>query len=89
MKRKYAKPYLIVESFQLNAAVASSCSGEGKLPIHFGENTCMSEDDEGEVYIEYLGNACKTDIINQVGGDGNDTICYHGPFDPYEVFIRS
>lgn len=89
MKRKYSKPYLAMESFQLNAAIATSCSSEGKLPIHYGESTCIVGDDADEQVTEYLGNACKLDIIGKVGGDGNDTLCYHGPFDPYDVFIES
>lgn len=89
MKRKYSKPYLAMESFQLNAAIATSCSSEGKQPIHYGENTCIVGNDSDEQAIEYLGNACKLDIIGKVGGDGNDTLCYHGPFDPYDVFIES
>ncbi len=89
MKRKYSKPYLFVESFQLNAAIATSCSSQGKQPIHFGENTCIVGDDSDEQAIEYLGNACAMDIINNVSGDDNDEFCYHGPIDPYEVFIKS
>lgn len=89
MKRNYNKPYLVMESFQLNAAIATSCSGEGKQPIHYGENTCTVGDDPGEQAVEYLGNACELDIVGDVGGDANDTVCYHGPFDPYEIFIRS
>lgn len=89
MKRNYTKPYLLVESFQLNAAVATSCSSESKQPIHYGENSCIVGDDPDEQEMEYLGNACEVDIINNVKGDENDTLCYHGPFDPYEIFIKS
>ena len=89
MKRNYNKPYLVMESFQLNAAVATSCSGEGKQPIHYGDNTCRVGDNSDEQQIDYLGNACVMDIVGDVGGDSNDTFCYHGPFDPYEIFIRS
>lgn len=89
MKRNYSKPYLVMESFQLNAAVAASCSSEEKQPIHYGENTCIVGDDPGEQAVEYLGNACELDIVGNVGGDSNDTICYHGPINPYEFFIKS
>lgn len=89
MKRKYQKPYLAVESFQLNAAIAASCSSEGKQPIHYGENTCIVGDNPDEQAIEYLGNACELDIVGDVGGDSNDTFCYHGPFDPYTLYIKS
>lgn len=89
MKRNYSKPYLVMESFQLNAAVAASCSSEQKQPIHYGENTCIVGDDPDEQEMEYLGNACELDIVGDVGGDSNDTFCYQGPFDPYDVFIKS
>ena len=89
MKREYQKPYLAMESFQLNAAIAASCSSDNKQPIHYGENNCFMGDDPGESFIEYLGNACALDIIGEVGGDPNDTICYQGPIDPYVVFIKS
>lgn len=89
MKREYEKPYLAVESFQLNAAVAASCSSQGRQPINYYENNCKVGDDPGEPAIEYLGNACELDIIGGVGGDDNDSLCYQGPFDPYTVFIKS
>ena len=89
MKREYQKPYLAMESFQLNAAIAASCSSEGKQPIHYGENTCIVGDNSDETSIEYLGNACVLDIVGEIGGDKNDTICYQGPFDPFQIFIRS
>lgn len=89
MKRNYNKPYLVMESFQLNAAIATSCSGEGKQPIHYGENTCIVGDDKDETYIEYLGNACEVDVVGKVGGDDNDEFCYHGPIDPYALYIKS
>ena len=89
MKREYRKPYLAMESFQLNAAIAASCSSEGKQPINYGVDTCILGDDPGEQPIEYLGNACELDIVGDVGGDSNDTVCYQGPFDPYVVFLKS
>ena len=42
MKKTYSKPYIAVESFQLDAAIASSCSSTGKMPLHFGQNSCTS-----------------------------------------------
>lgn len=89
MKKEYQKPYLAVESFQLNAAIATGCSSEGKLPIHYTENQCRSGDDEGELLSVFIGAACEVDVVNGVGGDGNDTLCYQGPIDPYAVFIKS
>lgn len=72
MKKKYVKPVIAVESFQLDAAIAASCSAQGYIPIGYTEDTCSFE---GE-YFNY--NNCQVDLTGP-GGDGNDTICYHGP----------
>ena len=46
MKKSYRKPYLGVESFQLNAAVAEACSTAGREPIHYGESNCSTSTKE-------------------------------------------
>ena len=92
MKKKYSKPYIFWESFQLDASVATSCSSQNKAPLNFGISNCKSGDDEGEQYVDYLGNACDNDIFvgeNGMIGDDNDTYCYQGPIDPYSIFINS
>ena len=43
MKKKYEKPVLIIEPFQLDATVAASCSSEGHIPLNYNENICMDE----------------------------------------------
>ena len=35
MKKNYTKPYIVVETFQLDAAIADSCSSEGKQALNF------------------------------------------------------
>lgn len=85
MKKKYVKPYIVIESFQLNAAVAASCSSEGKIPINYGEGTCNDMDEAG---TGYFGQACETNVTVS-GGDDNDEFCYHGPIDPYATFLKS
>ena len=83
MKREYQKPYLAMESFQLNAAIAASCSSEGKTPINYGVDSC------GNGYFGvYFGSSCEVDVTNP-GGDENDELCYQGLFDPNLVFIQS
>lgn len=77
MKKAYVKPYIAVESFQLDAAIASSCSSEGKLALHFYLNTCDAEAENEAPGLHYFGDVCIHDV--QVEGDGNDLICYHGP----------
>lgn len=56
--KKYTKPYLLVESFQLDAAIAGSCTekSEGKgVAIHYGQNSCVYYDAAGDIYF---GNNC-------------------------------
>lgn len=79
MKKAYVKPYLAVESFQLDAAIASSCSSEGKLALGYTMNSCTLDDSKGTYNpnFGYFGHSCRSDV--EVVGDGNDTICYHGP----------
>jgi len=82
-KKKYTKPYIVMESFQLNAAIAASCSSQNFIPINYGENTCTF--DNGE-FFNY--NNCQIDLTGP-GGDGNDTLCYHGPLQASMTFISS
>lgn len=69
MKRKYTKPVLVKESFQLDAAVAAGC----KTKINYGEDDCVF--DEGQFFN---GFNCQFDLTG-ADTDGNDTLCYHGP----------
>lgn len=75
MKKTYVKPELVVESFQLDAAVAASCSSRGKQSIGYSQNTCTLEEEIPG--LGYFGDKCAQGIV--VDGDGNDTFCYHGP----------
>ncbi len=74
MKKAYVKPYIAVESFQLDAAIAASCSSQGYIPIGKSENQCVHESG-------YFGLACDFDATggNGIYGDDNDEFCYHGP----------
>jgi hypothetical protein len=77
MKKDYKKPYLLIESFQLNAAVAGSCAASGGIAINYGENKCgFIEHSEGR-YEFFNYNNCEVDLTGPE--DGYDTICYHGP----------
>lgn len=73
MKKKYEKPVLMIESFQLDATVAASCSSQDGIPIHYGESNCVFD---GGAYFNY--NNCDEDVTGS-DDDGHDTICYHGP----------
>lgn len=83
MKKEYRKPYLMVESFQLNAAIAASCSSQGYIAINYGEDTCTF--DNGQFFNN---NNCQMDLTGPEG-DGNDTLCYHGPLLAGVTFINS
>ena len=73
MKKKYDKPFIALESYQLNAAVANACSSLGHIAINHVENTCTF--DSGQFY-NYT--TCQVDLTN-ADLDEHDSICYHGP----------
>lgn len=73
MKMTYSKPYLVVESFQLSAAAAASCS----VSIEFGQDTC-GYGELGEGYWAYFNyDNCDTNMVDDNGTDNG--YCYHGP----------
>ena len=83
MKKKYIKPMFVIESFQLDATIAASCSSQGYIPINYSENSC------GYDGFEFFNwDHCETDLTGP-DGDGNDTICYHGPMLANATFINS
>lgn len=90
MKKTYSKPYIAVESFQLDAAIASACSADGKHALGYSMNSCTLEDNKGSTEftgLHYFGNACIHNVM--VEGDGNDLICYHGPVPASGMFMNS
>ena len=89
MKKTYSKPYIAVESFQLDAAIAASCSSSGLIPLGFYQETCADEEGPG-----YFGDACGRDPngtdVTAPGADSNDRICYHGPIPGvYDMYMNS
>lgn len=88
LKKKYAKPMLELEAFQLNAAIAASCSSQGFQPISHGENSCGYEGAAGS-WVYFNLNNCQIDLTGPET-DGGDTYCYHGPTASYGMtFISS
>ena len=83
MKKKYEKPVLIIESFQLDATIAASCSSQGYIPINYGETTCSLGNGQF-----FSSNNCQLDLAGP-DADGNDTICYHGPSLAGVTFVNS
>lgn len=71
MKKKYVKPYLHIESFQLDTAVAS-CSSEGGVALHYSYETCDAVDEIGDVWF---GNACAAPAYS----DPDKKVCYNAP----------
>ena len=85
MKKTYTKPYIAVESFQLDAAIAGSCTSEGKTALNYTIATCKDYPDAAS---GYFGDSCTHNVVQE--GDGNDLICYHGPsVKAYEAFMNS
>ena len=97
MKKTYTKPYIAMESFQLDAAIAASCTSDDKQSLGYAVNTCTLSDNKGIQLptAHVLGLACaavgEVDIVNGgVGSDLNDTYCYHGPtIDVATLFMNS
>ena len=62
MKKEYIKPYLAVESFQLDAAIAGSCTG--KMILAHSVNDCTLVDDKGINWGDiYFGEKCGTNVV--------------------------
>lgn len=88
MKKKYVKPILVMESFQLDAAVAASCSSQKYIPIGYGENSCGFDKISTDYWQFFNYDNCEMDLTGP-GEDGNDTLCYHGPILANSTFISS
>ena len=70
MRKSYQKPILAVESFQLDAAIAGSCSGQGYVPLNHYEKNCQFDG-------RFFSSQCYEDVVTP--SNPNDEICYHGP----------
>ena len=71
IKREYRKPYLAVESFQLDAAIAGACT----VDLMYSVDTCTYVDVDGDNNDSgYFGTACGAE--NGVDVSGLNT-CYH------------
>lgn len=81
MKKSYEKPFVIKESFQLDAAIAGSCADQNGITLNHSTTTCPHESGF------YAGDLCRTPV-QAPGGDGNDGLCYHGPFGSL-IFLQS
>ena len=88
MRKKYEKPLLIIESFQLDATIAASCSSNNYVPLGYTEKECGIDEIYEGYYQFFSSYNCEMDLVGS-SGDGNDTICYHGPIATGVTFINS
>ena len=70
-KKKYSRPSVKVETFQIDTAVAS-CSGEGGVALHYSYETCTALEETGDVWF---GNACAAPAYSDPG----KKVCYNAP----------
>ena len=79
MKKTYAKPQIVFESFQLTANIAGDCNTR---PNSTNEATCGYNDNG---WIVFQNSSVCTDI--QVDPDGkHNRLCYHVPTGDMSVF---
>lgn len=76
MKKEYKKPFLAVESFQLDAAIAGTCSNVGKFPLNHGIDSCTLADGDNDIGDVFFGRACADDIVNNNVNTNDDEFCY-------------
>lgn len=72
-RKKYEKPYLIIEAFQLDTAVAS-CSGDGGIAVNQSFEQCDLEDEMAG--FSWFGPSCENNILDVQEGN---TSCYNAP----------
>lgn len=85
MKMKYEKPHLLVESFQLNAAIAGDCADAGRWTLGQSIDTCTLNDNRGENYgTPLFGAACGVNIYES----SEDGACYQS-FTATEMYLQS
>lgn len=86
MRREYRKPYLLMESFQLDAAIATSCSDSNKQTMGHSLDTCDFLDETSNLVTQF-GQDCR-DTIPEISQDYN-SYCYHEYLNPYDFFLAS
>lgn len=75
MKKEYAKPFLAVESFQLDAALAGACKDAGALElIGPTADKCIKDLGGGDIIFSFACAQQNGDDITH--NDSNDELCY-------------
>lgn len=75
MRKKYIKPYLAVEPYQLDASVAAACSTENKIPIYYSDYNCFHPGSFS------FATQCDNNVVDPGPGQG-DVPCTHGVYGP-------
>lgn len=80
MKKEYAKPFLALETFQLDAALAGSCGGANMVQL----NHSPGRDCEDEFWQVFGAGWCTFDVVADDGSkspyeESGAYGCYHGP----------
>ena len=73
MKKRYIKPIVIYDSFQLDAAIAAGC----QQIIRPGEGVGYTMDGN---YWLFTNSYCYIDVTDLDGTPADQDVCYHGPF---------
>lgn len=93
MKKKYSRPMLAFESFQLDAALAKNC----EMILQYSTYNCsmdlsgMQYSGGGGEFFNYTN--CQTDLIGD--GPNNESTCYQapvpsdGPDGVWAIFLQS
>ncbi|MCD7807962.1 MAG: hypothetical protein LUH02_01360 [Erysipelotrichaceae bacterium] len=89
MKKKYEKPGLIYESFELNQTIAESCgvTGGGNslgTPSHWSKDTCGWSIGGNIVLWGSASNGCNDIVENDDGAP--DGMCYNNPSPGQTIF---
>lgn len=86
MKKTYTKPEIVFENFSLSTHVAGDCETRTNTQT---EGSC-GYGMRGYTLFAYNMSFCDTSENVGVASDGspiyNDSICYHNPFDPGNLF---
>lgn len=83
MKKTYAKPQIVFESFIMSTNIAGDCEEKTWLPSN---NSCGMDFSGLVVFMQDM-NGCKDIQVDNVGGDGEfNGICYHVPSGDNNLF---
>lgn len=80
MKKRYIKPQIAYESFQLSTSIAASCALLGSQSAQY---VCpVTDPDSGFIlFTDDISSPCDTAPVG-----GNDSVCYDVPVANWNVF---